>query len=70
MEYSISFFSVDYAVLIIFRTSSVVLFDPVPYLFFLNMNYGATWAVPSISDVRRFSVGVTTRVSVLKAVDK
>lgn len=70
MDNSISCFSVDYAVLIFFKTSSIVLFNPIPHLLILHINFAVTCAIPNINDVRGFSVGVTIRVSVLKGVDK
>lgn len=70
MDNSISYFSVDYAVLFFFQNFINSLFDPVPYLLILNMNFAVTCAIPNTNDVRGFSVGVTIRVSVLTAVDK
>lgn len=70
MEKSISCFSVDYAVLIFFKTLSIVLFNPIPYLLILHIHFAVTCDIPKINDVRSFSVGVTIRVSVLKGVDK
>lgn len=70
MENSISCFSVDYAVLIFFKTLSIVLFNPIPHLLILHIYFAVTCDIPKINDVRSFSVGVTIRVSVLKGVDK